>query len=478
MILRALLLISFFFFLRADSALSPHFLFQLSERIELGYSQLYLAAQQNHTEARDQLSSIAIQNNNHFWISKSAEIGATASLFYLANNSPNTDLKKQYLSQAARSGHVESQFQLAGLSENLTTQTRLLENAAAAGHKDAIVALYYLLKQSDQPDSSNPWFHRAAESDVTVMHMFADYLWQQQSPNKSIQWLNAQVNGGNADVKQEAIKLLTAIDKASWQPVYENETVSLPIVERQCAMNIQPIAGTLTSISKIHQLKQSFESDPRFLDFPICLNRPIWLEPSELACSDSQQTRLTCSLNVLSRLVEKIDFTHVLLVSEAGIANVHNGIMYLDKQDDYRVFLHELAHFAGFVDEYEIDKTSANKVCKNTQVPNLTIADSPPRMNKTGFARYQKAFSELELTQTYTCQQTPVTAYKPVSQTTFMEHHDIGVIPDVYLQIWLDVLENKVGLVPIYVNLAHWYESKGNEKQAGYWWRKYHQYRS
>ena len=40
------------------------------------------------------------------------------------------------------------------------------------------------------------------------------------------------------------------------------------------------------------------------------------------------------------------------MYAKKGKANVHNGIMFIDRQDSYDVFINELAHFAGFIDEY------------------------------------------------------------------------------------------------------------------------------
>ncbi|GAA6183744.1 hypothetical protein [Aliiglaciecola sp. NS0011-25] len=477
MILRLLLFVFFFPLLRADSALSPSFLFDIGICKPEHYNLLYLAAQQNHQAALRQLSSTAIQHNHMYWVSKSAEIGSVDSLFFLANNTSEAATKKHYLSQAAQLGHSESQFQLALLTTSSSAKERLLENAAYSGHKKAIVSLYYLLNKKGTADQDNLWFAQAAEIDIDLTSAYADFLWLQQSPEVSIEWLNKQADNPVNEVKYQTATLAADIEHTRWRkPVttfLDNRTE-----QPRCAIDIQFIAGSLLAIEQIAELSHRFQGDPRFASFPICFNPPVWLSPEALACSNAADKRLTCSLQAVSELASLTDFTHAIVVADSGIANVHNGVMFLDKQDDYRVFLHELAHFAGFVDEYEVDAQMANKLCTSTQAPNLVYAENKPVLSNTEFARYQTDYEDLVLTKTSTCEQVNSNAYKPVQQTTFMEHHDIGVIPKVYLNIWKDSLNDKLSLTPIYVNFAQWFESNGNHKQAGYWWHKYNKYRS
>jgi len=49
-----------------------------------------------------------------------------------------------------------------------------------------------------------------------------------------------------------------------------------------------------------------------------------------------------------------------------GGANVNAGIMYLDVEDNVKVFAHELSHFLGFVDEYAV--TVEHQQCREEQL--------------------------------------------------------------------------------------------------------------
>ncbi|MFA3790170.1 hypothetical protein AB6T38_03560 [Aliiglaciecola sp. SL4] len=478
MILRFLLFTLISLLLRADSVFSPNFLYDLGSRKAQQYSPLYIAAEQKHGDALTLLSSMSIEHEHLYWIHKSAEIGSLNALSYLANNSSDIPSKKHYLSLAAKLGDAESQFQLALLSSTGSTKVRLLENAASSGHKEAIVSLYYWFKQLGTSDAENNWLGQAAELNPSLSRAYADHLWLNQSPEDSIQWLLTQADNQDINVQKQTQALLADIESMRWQASDQMQSINNDLRQPQCALNIQFIAGSLRAIEQVGELAMHFQSDPRFSSFPICFNHPVWLAPNELGCSNKTQTTLTCSLQALSELASTTDFTHAIVISDKGIANVHNGVMFLDKEDDYKVFLHELAHFAGFIDEYEIDQGMAEKLCTSGQAPNLVYADNKPQIVDTEYAQYHRKFEKIEFTKTATCNQTPANAYKPVKQTTFMEHHDVGVIPDLYLQIWRDSLNDKLSLIPIYVNFAQWYESTGDHKQAGYWWYKYNDYRS
>ncbi|MDO6693591.1 hypothetical protein Q4574_09870 [Aliiglaciecola sp. 3_MG-2023] len=478
MIIRLLPFVLISMLLRADSVFSTKFLYNLGTREPQQYSPLFMAAKQKHAGALERLSTLAIEQNQVYWIQKSAEIGSIDALLFLAAHTADTDTKKHYLTRAAKLGDSESQFQLALFASTTSAKVRLLENAASSGHKKAIVSLYYLLNQLGTTDEDNQWLSKAAELNPHLTRVYAALLWNHQSPEVSFQWLANQSDNQEGNVQKLTQDLVANIESMRWQETHQRRSTNDGMKQPLCAMKIQFIAGSLQAITQIDEFSERFQSDPRFRSFPICFNSPVWLAPDDLACSGEKQQPLSCSLQTVSELASSTDFTHAIVIADRGVANVHNGVMFLDKEDDYKVFLHELAHFAGFIDEYEIDELVAKKLCLSGQAPNLVYAANKPLISGTEFAQYQNKYEKIVLTKTATCDQTTGNAYKPVKHTTFMEHHDVGVIPDLYLKIWRDSLNDKLSLTPIYVNFAQWYESTGDYEQAGYWWYKYKNFRS
>jgi carboxypeptidase C (cathepsin A) len=96
-------------------------------------------------------------------------------------------------------------------------------------------------------------------------------------------------------------------------------------------------------------------------------------------CSSNfdNEARLGCGLYPLSQLKTPLSFTHMVVFAEQGKANVNNGVMFLDQTDTYSVFVHELAHFAGFVDEYALPESLADYHCSKNLAPNLLLSPLP-----------------------------------------------------------------------------------------------------
>jgi hypothetical protein len=132
-----------------------------------------------------------------------------------------------------------------------------------------------------------------------------------------------------------------------------------------------------------------------------------------------------------------------VIVTDRGKANVDNGVMYLDIADDYAVFVHELAHFAGFVDEYPMSAQQANIVCRSVKAPNLVVEGELTYQPISRIQEWRTLDQSLSLSVSRTCEKVGVTAYKPSTAMTFLEHHDIGHIPPIYLALWRSQIESK-----------------------------------
>ncbi|MGJ8679002.1 hypothetical protein [Paraglaciecola sp.] len=230
-----------------------------------------------------------------------------------------------------------------------------------------------------------------------------------------------------------------------------------------CSQQLLFVAGSVNSLTQAEKLKQKLINDQRLQSLPICAYELIWFNPETVQCTNNQTThqRISCDLPLLAQHVKSLQFTHLVIFAKDGKANVHNGIMYLDQQDTYDVFVHELAHFAGFVDEYPLSAELAKQVCQQGRAPNL---------------RFSKPNDSTNLSPARTCDNHPNQAYKNSKRLTFMEYHDVAYIPEQYLTAWRNSLLDQHNSPSAHVNFAQFYEEHNNVTESQYWRAKYKMY--
>lgn len=264
-------------------------------------------------------------------------------------------------------------------------------------------------------------------------------------------------------VEQHNTNKLLELEKYAFSSIDIDASLQRISESPNCSMVLQFVATHQDGINLVKSHIDRFTSDNRLESLPICINQPVWFETSEMSCSTNADERLKCDISPLIKLADKRNFTHAVVVGKSGKANVHNGIMYLDYNDRYSVFVHELAHFAGFVDEYPLSTELANDICKPQAHPNITVfVPSIKRSN--------------DLTAVRTCDNHINQSFKLVQEMTFMEYHDVGIIPQQYLEIWKQRLQSVGQLTPAYVNFAQYYEALGDATNAEKWWQDYQQY--
>ncbi len=248
--------------------------------------------------------------------------------------------------------------------------------------------------------------------------------------------------------------------------------------QRPCAQRIQFIVSSEQSIKQAADFQQQFLQDSRLNMLPICIIQPLWVEPGQLHCGGDWlgRGRLGCDLQELGYQLETLSFTHLVIFADQGKANVHNGIMYLDSQDSYDVFVHELAHFAGFVDEYPLSKSLANEVCEGRAAPNLVFKQA--RQSEADLTLWSSIDDEhgVSVVRARTCDNHSSQAFKPSADITFMEFHDQAYIPSVYIAAWLKRLANPQTQTPAYINFAQLYEGQNKLIQGRFWRQRYVDY--
>jgi hypothetical protein len=245
-----------------------------------------------------------------------------------------------------------------------------------------------------------------------------------------------------------------------------------------CQQKLLFVTPDIDSLVQAEYFRSRFEQDSRLSSLPICIYDMTWFDPLEIVCEDNwqQSGRLGCQLLSLAEKLKRLPFTHLVMFAKKGKANVHNGIMFLDRQDSYDVFIHELAHFSGFIDEYPLSQSLAKRVCAGVDAPNIVFK----QIDKLDADRqYWESLGLQDNTDIFaarTCDNHSTQAFKASNQLTFMEYHDTGFIPNHYLIAWQRQLHKTPNLPSAHINFAQLYEQSNNLSESQFWRAKYQQY--
>ncbi|GAB3038259.1 sel1 repeat family protein [Bowmanella dokdonensis] len=437
--------------------------------------ELYRAIGLGSDEALDRLSQVAQQRQDPYWLQQAARQGDAQSYYQLALKETDEVRYQRLMGKAASAGHAAAQHEVALLTDSPVHREEWLRLSAEQDYLPAIISLYQWLIVNEQLDEALPWLQKAAPEDPQSALLLAKRRWRDEQFDEARDWFRrAQAMGS-----QPAADYLQLISR--YWPGKKAVSVGPHLVDlnkEQCVIRLQPVVLSLDNMQQLTQLAEQFARDKRLAQLPICLLEPVWVKATALQCEEDWQggRRLGCDAGDLTRLPLAEDFTHLLILAERGKANVHNGIMYLDLGDSYSVFVHELAHFAGFVDEYPLSSSMAENICHPaSSAPNLVmVMDSEELPQK--LSTWRDSGQEWTLAKARTCNNHPMQAYKASSKLTFMEYHDQEMIPPLYLALWKQRLEARIGLLPAYINIAQALESRGNYQEAQYWWQRTREY--
>lgn len=492
--LKALLgVTSICFFLQADTCHSPtrvipqHLVLQ---NAQAGYL-LYPLVKRGNSDAVAALTKLAIDSDDGYWLGLAGELGSSAALYYAAMRSQNPVEIKLWLKNSAEMGHAQSQFEYALLQISNDEKRLWMQKSAEAGYRPALISMAKYTFESHDNSQAIIWLEKAASFDASSAFKLANLYWKQDKIRESKLYFDKAAEQNFAPARTA----LQVIEQHQMKPL-----VSLLDVAPQgpnCAQTIQFVATTLVSFIQATAFQDQFEKDKRLADLPLCVLPPIWLQKNSLACSSNfdNEARLGCGLYPLSQLKTPLSFTHMVVFAEQGKANVNNGVMFLDQSDTYSVFVHELAHFAGFVDEYALPESLADYHCSKNLAPNLLLSPPPEAFqieSETGNSRYLPlnrannwkaaidAHNQLQvlesnnpvlhhIARSRTCKNTQYESFKPTQQMTFLEYHDVPNIPRVYRTLWRQVLINEANYSTINDNLAIAAFANNDDATAMFW---------
>lgn len=437
---------------------------------------LWSAAEQGSVEAQTALVALASSASSEYWLRKGVSLGspeAAWSLYQLLNIDGKGE---RFIALAAKGGVAEAQLSYAMSTDNPEERERWLVEAANNGYSPAQAALadWYLLK--GEAEKAKPWLNMTADLDRQSAFKFARLLWDEGDKQQAIHYFKKSASEGNEQAKR-ALDITQAYTATSPKNVSQ---IKWP-TNKMCKQRIQLFGTSLVTMTRADSIYSEYLKDSRLEGLSLCVNKPIWLEKETLTCSANFQKSglLGCNITPLAEVAKRFDITHAVIFSAQGKANVRNGVMFLDITDAYSVFVHELAHFAGFVDEYPLSSRAASRLCLADNIENFT----PPNLVVDGEITYQpyatvgnwlaKSNASLVIAPSKTCDAIGAKSYKPSDLITFMEHHDTGRIPPIYLTLWEQQLQNDSTHRPISMNFFQAFHKAGNTKKAGVWLHVY-----
>ncbi|MFT6267216.1 MAG: hypothetical protein ACJAVV_000006 [Alphaproteobacteria bacterium] len=429
----------------------------LQKDLQDSYKGLWPAAREGSKVALDALAKLAAINSDFYWLEKAASLQNVHAQIALAELSEGKD-RVFWWQQAAINGHGPSQFELSLLVESTEQRIRYLEQAAMNEHTPAIIALSKYYFENGDANNAIRWLRKAAEFDESSSYKLAKMLWKKgYEAEAELAFIKSSTSN---PIALGYVKILKASSRTKLSVLIDNTS----LIPEQCAQQLQFVATSLDTAVQAANFKSAYEQDQRLRALPICIKPIIWLAANELNC-ELVGNRKECDLRAVAKQTFMPSYTHLVFFLDEGKAYVHDGAMYLDEADTYSVFVHELAHFVGFVDEYAVSIGLAQQYCYKTDAPNLLLSDDTDLYQMENFQLWQRYYQELMMTQanavdegidkkditekvipsleiglSRTCASLNLKTYKPASRLTFMEYHDTRNIPPIYLLMWKDLL--------------------------------------
>ena len=453
----------------SDSGRDTRQLLHNAESASNPASLLWLAASNGSGVAEDRLVAWATMQGSAFWLNKLVALDnadAAWALYQLVGD----DAKSDRLMSLAAIGNVpEAQLAFAMTTDDPVKRETWLKRAAGQGYLPGQAALadWYLLHA--QPEEARPWLRVTANDYPQSAFQYGRLLWADGKRKAAGKWIAQAADSGH-EMAGKVRRILS-----TYSPYSAASVPAKARTDESCSQKIGLFATSLSTIVKADEIVTEFRKDKRLQSLAICLDAPVWLTDDSLNCGGDWkgQGRLGCDVRPLANAVEKRGLTHAVIIAEQGKANVNNGVMFLDLIDSYAVFVHELAHFAGFVDEYALGKNAAKRYCGSGDAPNLIFDGKITYSPLSTLDNWQALQPGVGIWPAQSCARSDIRAYKPSGHITFLEHHDSGDIPPIYMALWRQQLSRPEAQRPVFMNLLQSFQKAGQTRKAGKWLDKY-----
>ncbi|MDK1313007.1 hypothetical protein [Pseudoalteromonas ardens] len=191
--------------------------------------------------------------------------------------------------------------------------------------------------------------------------------------------------------------------------------------DAKCIRRVAMLSDSWLGLKKLQRLKAQYLAAPLPHSGSYCFAEPVYMG-SDLQCHLKAQKFAYCDLAALPGSEYWSSADHLVLMTKHGDANVSRGVMTLNLNSDYAVFIHELMHFSGFEDEYAIGEAKAQWLCATPgyKAPNLYVGTTPPK----GWYPSQS------------CEAGLLSAFKPQQAMSNMQYQSLALSTR-YKELWL-----------------------------------------
>ena len=280
--------------------------------------------------------------------------------------------------------------------------------------------------------------------------------------------------------------------------------------EKICSTSMQLLATSLADLEKLSQFKKQFEKNP--LNQFLCLSKPEYISINKLYCDHTKNSVIKCDEGTWQAFAQNFNTRYIALLYPYGKANVHLGIMYIDREDTFDIFSHEITHLLGFVDEYPLVKEHpkcyqvqtvkfaqniavldkkyygnrkairhnilksipwANQIKSLTPILTapVTLKNEPPKKSTDGnswLLGTPKAYrGEYGVFNADTCNTADFRSYKPLDKVTQLQYYQVD-FPNQYLDL-LVANRHKYLMPSFHYNIAMSLLRKGSIEEGRIW---------
>ncbi len=382
---------------------------------------------------------------------------------------------QHYVYPAALLGNNEANYQI-----YLATQDQSwLKKSARLNHVKSVFQ-WYLIQKENQHISQTVWLQQAINLKhpqatlIKLQNLTTDEHWHKASEFEHLHSEILTNLQGELGEQYSQIKSLLAAVVESNKSVHISPSITPPndvnnVLFNQppsllkCAISIQAVASTKSLLGNAKRFSQAF-ADSKLNGLSICFLPPKVMLALPAICKQDEHSRIECSLDKLAQSllentqVDPRSYNHLMVIVEKGEANTRGGLMYLDKADSDQVFIHELAHWLGYTDEYQIKPKQQQQLCvvNSAKWISRNIFVAPANNSK----QQAEALAGQKLYNTNTCKGSKFNAYKPLPELSFMEYLDLP-LSEQYAQYIEDNQDYKK-ITPVAINFWSFYLSKKN----------------
>ena len=314
------------------------------------------------------------------------------------------------------------------------------------------------------------WFQQGAVLGDALALQHALQLQQRlQGRLGTAYWLAEQLASGT--VSQAKILPAQAAELGLWQG--NQPKVAGFRHSAACQLTLQPVISQQAGADTWQLLLRSWQQDTQLSQLPVCFLPLLTLDSTELNCTEQAGALIRCDYSALQAAVASGEFSQLLVIAGRGNASYNNGILQLPDNASLALLRHEFMHVVGFIDEYRLPAAAAEALCFEGAVyPNLVIGASAAHY----LQRWPKvAGTEVELTAVDSCAATGHQAYRVVAKANSMRFYEL-TLPELYLQLALEVLKQPEQLMPVQYYFAYlarqqqdWQQWQHFMQQAALW---------